>query len=156
MARLTYKNGFGKYAFLVVGREITGNAANKLAQYENMGDPSEFQRIKSGEFIEIEDVYFNDTVYQCSICKEEFILTEGTPEENYYNFCPRCGVAMLKHCPYCGNTNVKLKADYMGEKVRYYIDCEVYACNRVQVQYYDTPKEAIEAWNSIERTVENG
>lgn len=41
MARLTYKNGFNKWAFLIVGREFTGNAANKLAEYENLCDPKD-------------------------------------------------------------------------------------------------------------------
>ena len=53
MARLTYKDDFGKWAFLIVGRQFNGNVANKLAQYENMGDPSELQRIKRGSMSSI-------------------------------------------------------------------------------------------------------
>jgi hypothetical protein len=39
MERLTYKDGFGKWAFLLNGAKVTGKIAEKLAQYENLGDP---------------------------------------------------------------------------------------------------------------------
>ena len=30
----------------------------------------------------------------CDQCGEPFVLLEGTPQENRYNFCPNCGADM--------------------------------------------------------------
>ena len=35
-----------------------------------------------------------DDVYRCSECGEEYVLIDGTPKENGYNFCPNCGADM--------------------------------------------------------------
>lgn len=48
MARLTYKDGYGRWAIMIDGRQYICKVAEKLAEYENMGDPSELQRIKRG------------------------------------------------------------------------------------------------------------
>lgn len=94
MARLTYKNGWGKWAFLIVGREITGNAAEKLAQYENMGDPSDLQRIKRGQWNGSGDGYADGELvldmWECSNCGYE---ADGD-EKPDFNFCPCCGADM--------------------------------------------------------------
>lgn len=34
--------------------------------------------------------------YECSNCVEEWCLTDGTPEENCYNYCPKCGAKIIK------------------------------------------------------------
>ena len=36
MERLTYKDGFGKWAFLLNGAKVTGKIADRLAFYENL------------------------------------------------------------------------------------------------------------------------
>lgn len=33
-------------------------------------------------------------VFQCSNCKEEFVLISGSPKENEYEYCPHCGCKM--------------------------------------------------------------
>lgn len=40
--------------------------------------------------------YFDEenNVFQCSNCKEEFVLISGSPKENDYNYCPHCGCKM--------------------------------------------------------------
>ena len=40
--------------------------------------------------------YFDEenNVYQCSSCKEEFVLISGSPKENGYEYCPNCGCRM--------------------------------------------------------------
>lgn len=43
-----------------------------------------------GEWVEVED-YNGDIHYQCDQCGEEFILIDGTPEDNNYWHCPNCG-----------------------------------------------------------------
>lgn len=47
-----------------------------------------------GEWIEEDDDI--DIVYECSECGKWFVLIDGNPEENHYNFCPACGADMRK------------------------------------------------------------
>ena len=42
-------------------------------------------------FIDIDE--YGDT-YECSECKNAFVLMDGTPKENNYNYCPNCGAKM--------------------------------------------------------------
>ena len=49
-----------------------------------------------GEWKDLSDGWQEGT-YECSNCKEEFVLIEGTPEDNEYNFCPNCGAKMGSH-----------------------------------------------------------
>ena len=62
-----------------------------FAQYEkidrNLKEP------KQGEWIDISDGWQEGT-FRCSSCQMEFVLIEGTPEDNEYNFCPNCGADM--------------------------------------------------------------
>lgn len=45
---------------------------------------------------ENEDDYYGDSIiWCCSVCKDRFILNDGTPEENNYKYCPRCGARMV-------------------------------------------------------------
>ena len=46
--------------------------------------------------------YFDEenNVYQCSSCKEEFVLISGSPKENKYNYCPNCGQKIDWNCNY--------------------------------------------------------
>lgn len=32
--------------------------------------------------------------YECSACGNAFVLIDGTPKENNYNYCPNCGARM--------------------------------------------------------------
>ncbi len=34
---------------------------------------------------------FDDTYYECTNCKEDWFLPDGTPKDNNYNYCPNCG-----------------------------------------------------------------
>jgi DNA-directed RNA polymerase subunit RPC12/RpoP len=36
----------------------------------------------------------DENAYECSNCHDAFILLEGKPEENNYQFCPNCGAKM--------------------------------------------------------------
>lgn len=38
--------------------------------------------------------YEENGVFQCSNCKEEFVLISGSPKENEYEYCPHCGCKM--------------------------------------------------------------
>lgn len=48
---------------------------------------------KHGEWSLNIDDWFGDC-YKCSACGEEFILNEGNPKDNGYNYCPNCGADM--------------------------------------------------------------
>lgn len=50
---------------------------------------------KQGEWIDLSDGWQEGT-FMCSSCQMEFVLIEGTPEDNEYNFCPNCGASMVK------------------------------------------------------------
>ena len=43
---------------------------------------------KHGHWIE------RDEYYECSACKEPWVLIDGTPLENGMYFCPKCGARM--------------------------------------------------------------
>ena len=49
---------------------------------------------KRGEWTVIEDDWNEETIYQCPICKEEFVTIDGTPADNLWNYCPACGADM--------------------------------------------------------------
>lgn len=45
---------------------------------------------------ENEDDYYGDSIiWCCSVCKDRFVLNDGTPEENNYKYCPSCGARMV-------------------------------------------------------------
>lgn len=47
---------------------------------------------KHGHWIEHDD--YPDPYYECSVCKEPWVLIDGTPLENGMHFCPKCGAIM--------------------------------------------------------------
>lgn len=53
------------------------------------------QEPKTGHWIE-EDVFDGDVAYRCSECNELFWLESGTPKDNEYNFCPKCGKKLVE------------------------------------------------------------
>ena len=46
-----------------------------------------------GEWKETECPY-GDMIYTCSVCGEDWVTIDGTPAENFMNYCPRCGAKM--------------------------------------------------------------
>lgn len=47
-----------------------------------------------GRFEDSRDEWFGTDVYTCSKCRESYVLVEGTPKENLWNYCPNCGAKM--------------------------------------------------------------
>lgn len=37
----------------------------------------------------------NEDTWECSVCHEPFTIIEGTPEENLYYYCPKCGARLI-------------------------------------------------------------
>lgn len=52
--------------------------------------PSVNSQPKTGHWIE-EDMFDGDVAYRCSECNELFWIESGTPKDNEFNFCPKCG-----------------------------------------------------------------
>ena len=52
------------------------------------------EAVVRGEWNEVDDEI--DVAYECSECGRWFVLIDGNPEENHYNFCPNCGARMVK------------------------------------------------------------
>ena len=52
------------------------------------------QPVVHGKWIEMRDPWGDDPYYNCSCCNDAFVLMEGTPKDNNYNFCPNCGARM--------------------------------------------------------------
>lgn len=70
--------------YQICGETQNGEVAEWLKEYFPSAEP------KTGHWVEIED-YNGDIHYQCDQCGEEFILIDGTPEDNNYWHCPNCG-----------------------------------------------------------------
>ena len=58
--------------------------------------PSAQPERKTGKWENVEG-WDGDVLYRCSECGTEFVLIDGTPEENDYHFCPNCGARMEKN-----------------------------------------------------------
>jgi len=69
---------------------VTGavSGAMKLIKYSPTVEPE-----RKGKWI-AQDGWDGDTYYECSECNQEFVLIEGTPQDNGYNYCPNCGAKM--------------------------------------------------------------
>ena len=50
---------------------------------------------KTGRWI-TQEGYDGDEYYECSVCQEAFVLIDGTPNENGYNYCPACGARLVE------------------------------------------------------------
>lgn len=57
--------------------------------------PSVTPKQERGKWETVED-WDGDEHYRCSECGAEFVLIDGTPENNDYYFCPNCGARMTK------------------------------------------------------------
>ena len=57
--------------------------------------PSVTPKQKTGKWETVED-WDGDEHYRCSECGAEFVLIDGTPENNDYYFCPHCGARMTE------------------------------------------------------------
>lgn len=50
--------------------------------------------VRHGRWEVSTDEWFETDVYTCSKCRESYVLVEGTPKENLWNYCPNCGAYM--------------------------------------------------------------
>ena len=52
---------------------------------------ADVEPVVRGEWIEFDE---DMNAYKCSACDEPYVLIDGTPEQNHYNYCPNCGSHM--------------------------------------------------------------
>lgn len=71
---------------------------------------------KTGHWIE-EDIFDGDVAYRCSECNELFWIESGTPKDNEYNFCPKCGKRLVEPQE-ISDRNLKLWHDIYEEEKR--------------------------------------
>lgn len=50
--------------------------------------------MKECNFIRLDN--YDYIVYECNNCKEEWCFEDGTPKDNSYNYCPKCGAKIEK------------------------------------------------------------
>lgn len=84
-----------KYTFVM---DIIDNAPTVVVGYlTNCANCERVEKIRAkrphGKWKDLSDGWQEGT-YECSNCKSEFVLTEGTPEDNEYHYCPNCGADM--------------------------------------------------------------
>lgn len=68
------------------------DAENVLSDVLDSMPTADVQPLRTGKWTEQEEPYIN--TYGCSNCGEWFTLDYGTPEDNNYNYCPKCGAKM--------------------------------------------------------------
>ena len=54
---------------------------------------ADVEEVKHGKWIEKEEIY-GDVYYTCSNCNNDWTTIDGTPQENFMNYCPHCGAKM--------------------------------------------------------------
>lgn len=54
----------------------------------------EAEPVRHGKWIEEDDYEYGENTWRCSVCGEPYVLIEGTPKQNLYNYCPNCGAKM--------------------------------------------------------------
>ena len=60
-------------------------------QYVDAQPAADVEPVVRGEWIEFDE---DMNAYKCSACDEPYVLIDGTPEQNHYNYCPNCGSHM--------------------------------------------------------------
>jgi DNA-directed RNA polymerase subunit RPC12/RpoP len=92
-------NGVMEYLYSIdihVDKEELINALKyDRGQYEKGYQDGCRDSLKVGEWTTIEDDILMETIYQCSVCKEEFVtMDDETPQKHLWNCCPCCGSIM--------------------------------------------------------------
>ena len=67
---------------------------NTCLTFLNNANTIEAEPVRQGRWEVSTDEWFETDVYTCSKCRESYVLVEGTPKENLWNYCPNCGCRM--------------------------------------------------------------
>ena len=77
-------------------QKVTNVEGKNTIEIINEQPTIEAVEVVHGEWEEITYDWSGETIYSCSLCKEDFVTIDGTPAENLYNFCPNRGADMKK------------------------------------------------------------
>lgn len=55
---------------------------------------ADIETVRRGHWICIGDI--DEYIFECSECHEIYCLSDGTPKEHQYNYCPNCGTKLCK------------------------------------------------------------
>lgn len=93
MAELLYNAGYRKIpenVKIFYGARGCGKSKATNELLEKLG----YVREKQGKWV-YKDEDLGCDIYMCSSCKEEYCLETGSPQDNFYNYCPNCGARMV-------------------------------------------------------------
>ena len=77
-------------------KEMPSVTPTEMKSYiDNCGNIFAYPTERTGHWIE-EDMFDGDVAYRCSECNELFWIEDGTPKDNGYNFCPKCGKMLVE------------------------------------------------------------
>ena len=68
--------------------------AIKMVSFPEYTPSADVAPVRHGRWEDSIDEWFGTDVYTCSKCRESYVLVEGTPKENLWNYCPNCGAKM--------------------------------------------------------------
>ena len=72
----------------LISRKDLYIAVDKMFEEPPIGSP------EHGEWILNPGDLYNDATWVCSVCGHEWVLIDGTPQENDMHYCPKCGARM--------------------------------------------------------------
>lgn len=86
--------------------EIAVQALKEIREYREIGTVEELKDLKEKSKTKnwiSEYMGDGDFAWKCPTCDETFVLIDGTPQDNEYNFCPNCGQSLAEAKPCCAN-----------------------------------------------------
>ena len=96
MSDLIRREDVAEALYQAIRTTLTGTFTDSMSlaivMANNLPSAEEPER-KKGKWIEQDDGW-GGTYYECSCCGEAFVLIDGTPADNLYNFCPSCGARL--------------------------------------------------------------
>ena len=73
---------------------IDGRTFARVKEHIEEAKDVDAVEVVHGDWDVITDDCTFDVIYQCSVCKEEFVTNDGTPAEKLWHYCPNCGAKM--------------------------------------------------------------
>lgn len=95
--------------------------------------------MKECKFIRQND--YDCIVYECSNCKEEWCYEDGTPADNSYNYCPKCGAKITEV--------IELEEEQMEEIKNEYKMPELENMKNLFDDLYENWKDLIDKLNEV-------
>ena len=74
--------------------EQVGYSREDAADCIRYMDAADVAPVVHGRWEVSTDEWLGTDVSTCSKCRESYVLVEGTPKENLWNYCPNCGAQM--------------------------------------------------------------